>query len=202
MRKCLDNILNWIAKNFSNDTAKMLVWTGAAGWALSSAAQICAILFNPKIDKEQKGYLLPQEFVDAVVNIGGFFAITQIARGLSSKLYKTGKFAPKSVKEFVLNNKEKLGDKVGKLDFDLGKILEKESFELQRDYKVAKDFGTTVATIAGGVVSTNILAPIIRNNMATNMQKKYIDYKKSEINTQPTFKAIQIRPDYNGSLKI
>lgn len=202
MRNVLDSILNWVAKNFREDASKMLIWTGVTGWALSSAAQICAILFNPKIPNEQKGYLLPQEFMDAAVNIGGFFAITQLAKGVTSKLFKTGKFAPISVKEFILNNKEKFGDKVGKLDFDLGNVLKNESSQLQRDYKIAKDFGTTVATITGGILSTNLLAPVVRNNMATNMQKKYIDYKKVEENNQPTFKSIYSRPNYSRNLRI
>ena len=109
MRNFLDSILNWVARNFREDASKMLIWTGVTGWALSSAAQICAILFNPKISNEQKSYLLPQELADAAVNIGGFFAITQLAKGITTKLFKTGKFAPESVKEFILNNKEKVG---------------------------------------------------------------------------------------------
>ena len=202
MRNFLDSILNWVARNFREDASKMLIWTGVTGWALSSAAQICAILFNPKISNEQKSYLLPQELADAAVNIGGFFAITQLAKGITTKLFKTGKFAPESVKEFILNNKEKVGDKIGKLDFDLGKILEKENANLLRDYNVTKNFGTTVATITGGVLSTNLLSPVIRNNMATNMQKKYINYKKNEENQQPTFKALQKRTNYSSDLRI
>lgn len=202
MRNFLDSILNWIADNFRKDASKMLIVTGIAGWALSSAAQICGILFNPKIPNEQKGYLLPQEFADAAVNIGAFFAITQLAKGVTSKLFKTGKFAPKSVKEFIKLNENKIGKQIGNLKFDLGKVLQKESPSLYNDFKIAHDFATTAATIAGGVISTNVVTPIVRNKMATNMQKKYIDYKNLEENNQPTFKALQTRPNYSGSLRI
>ena len=34
----------------------------------------------------------------------------------------------------------------------------------------------TVATFGGGVISSNILTPIIRNNMASKMQKNYVEY--------------------------
>ena len=60
--------LNWIATHFRKDASKMLIWTGVAGWTLSSLAQISAVMFNPKLSKEQKSFLVPQEIADAVVN--------------------------------------------------------------------------------------------------------------------------------------
>ena len=135
MRKFLDSILNWVAKNFSDDVSKMLIWTGVAGWTLSSAAQMCAILFNPKIPNEQKSYLLPQEVADAAVNIGSFFAVTQIAKHTAAKLFKTGKFAPKSVKEFIKNNKTEIGEKIGKLDFNLEDFLKSKNASCLKDYQ-------------------------------------------------------------------
>ena len=56
--------MEWIYTNFKKNTAKMLIWTGVAGWGLSSLAQIVAIMINPKISKEQKSFLVPQEFLD------------------------------------------------------------------------------------------------------------------------------------------
>ena len=73
MAKPLESIVNWIATHFRKDASKMLIWTGVAGWTLSSLAQISAILFNPKLTKEEKSFLIPQELADAAVNIGSFF---------------------------------------------------------------------------------------------------------------------------------
>ena len=202
MRNFLNKILNKIAKHFSDDPSGMLIITGVTGWILSSTAQMCAVLFNQKIEKEQKSYLLGQELADAAANIACFFAITKAAQVLTTKLFKTGKFAPKSVREFIKINKSKLGDKIGKLDFNLEEILQKESEALQRDYNIAKDFGTTVATITGVVLASNLATPIVRNNMATSMQKKYINYKNTEINQQPTFKSLYTRPNYSKDLRI
>ena len=199
MRKFLDSILNWVAKNFSDDVSKMLIWTGVAGWTLSSAAQMCAILFNPKIPNEQKSYLLPQEVADAAVNIGSFFAVTQIAKHTAAKLFKTGKFAPKSVKEFIKNNKTEIGEKIGKLDFNLEDFLKSKNASCFKDYQNTFRFGTTVATIGGGILSTNIITPIARNNMATKAQKNYLAYKEKEKNSEPTFKALQ---NYSSGMKI
>ena len=55
MAKPLESIVNWIATHFRKDASKMLIWTGVAGWTLSSLAQISAILFNPKLSKEENG---------------------------------------------------------------------------------------------------------------------------------------------------
>ena len=80
MANPLQNILNWVCENFKKDASKMLIWTGVAGWTLSSLAQICGILFNKEIPKEQKSYLVPQELFDAAVNIGSFFIFTQTSK--------------------------------------------------------------------------------------------------------------------------
>ena len=147
------------------------------------------------LSKEEKSFLIPQELADAAVNIGSFFLITQLAKKSASNLFKTGKFAPKTVREFLDKNKKLYGDKVGKIDFDLGKVLEKESPDLVRSYDVFKNFGTTVATVGAGVVSSNIITPILRNKMASNMQKDYIARKRAtgelpaEDKKQPTFKS-------------
>ena len=99
------NILNLISEHFKKDASKMLIWTGVAGWALSSFAQIGAVLFNPKISDEKKSFLIPQEVADALVNIGGFFLITQLAKNTTAKLFSTGKIAPKKVINHLLKNK-------------------------------------------------------------------------------------------------
>ena len=73
----LQKSLEWVYQRYKKNTATMLVVTGTIGWGLSSLAQVGAILFNPKIKKEQKSFLVPQALWDAAINIGAFFLITQ-----------------------------------------------------------------------------------------------------------------------------
>ena len=56
MNKMFQSFLEWMFESFSKDASKMLIFTGVAGWTLSSLAQVSAILFNKKIsnDKFQK----------------------------------------------------------------------------------------------------------------------------------------------------
>lgn len=186
--------LNWIANHFRKDASKMLIWTGVAGWTLSSLAQISAVLFNPKLSKEQKSFLVPQEFADAAVNIGSFFLVTQVAKKSISKCFSTGKFAPEKVRNFLNKNKDLYGKKVGKLDFDLDEVLKQDKLFPRDEYWACKNFGTTMATVGAGILSSNIITPIVRNQMASKMQKKYIDnkdkidYKLPKVNTQ-TYKS-------------
>lgn len=190
--KTLQKALSWVAKNFSDDPSKMLIWTGVAGWTISSLAQILAILFNSKISNKEKSFLVPQEMADAAVNIASFFLITNVAKMAAAKLFKTGKIAPKTVREFLNKNKALYGDKVGKLDFNLDKVLQ-EGTDAYKSYNVYKSIGTTAATIGGGILAANIVTPLARNAMASKMQKNYINAKDADIQKtytiQPSFKA-------------
>lgn len=195
------NILNWIAKTFSKDASKMLIFTGVTGWALSSLAQIAAITFNPKIKEEQKVFLIPQEFTDAIVNIVAFFCITKFTQRMTSKLFSTGKFAPKSVREYINKNPE-IAKNVGKLDFDLEKVLERKSEAPLKEFLKMKNFGTTLATVCAAIVASNVVTPILRNKTAARVQKSYIkEYiepvrpERQEVKTVP---GPQIGNIHNG----
>ena len=168
------NVLNWLSKNFSNDTSRVIITASIVGWIISAVAQATAVAFNPKLDKEQKSFLLPQEFADVAVNIAAFFLVTQSAKKYMTKMFKTGKFAPKTVREHLNKNKSLYGDKVGKLDLNLDEALMFDKFFPDKEYKTCKNLMTTLATVTGGIISTNLITPVISNNMAAKMQKKYI----------------------------
>ena len=166
--------LQWVYNNFKKNTATMLVVTGTIGWGLSSLAQIGAVMFNPKISREQKSFLVPQEFLDAVVNIGSFFLVTQATKKIISKMASTGKIAPTKVREFLNKNKV-YGDKVGKLSLDLDEVLKNESKFPKDSYYTYKNFATTVGTVGASILSSNIITPVLRNTMASDIQKKYLN---------------------------
>lgn len=166
--------LEWIYNKFKKNTASVLVVTGTVGWGLSSLAQIGAVLFNPKLSKEQKSFLIPQEFMDAIVNISAFFLITQAAKKGVSKLASTGKFAPESVRNYLNKNKHLYGDKVGKLDFDLDTVLKQNADFPKEAYYTYKNYATTLGTVGASIFASNIVTPILRNTVASDVQKKYI----------------------------
>ena len=173
--------LEWVYNKFKKNTATMLVVTGTIGWGLSSLAQIGAVMFNPKISKEQKSFLVPQEFLDAVVNIGSFFMVTQATKKIISKMASTGKIAPTKVREFLNKNKV-YGDQVGKLSLDLDEVLKNESKFPKDSYYSYKNFATTVGTVGASILSSNIITPVIRNTMASDIQRKYLNNRPQNPN--------------------
>ena len=178
--------LEWVYNKFKKDTAGMLVVTGTLGWGLSSLAQIGAVMFNSKLSKEQKSFLIPQEFLDAIINITSFFMITQVAKKGISKLASTGKIAPESVRKFLNNNKQLYGDKVGKLDFNLDTVLKQNSQFPKESYYAYKNYATTLGTVGASVLASNIVTPILRNTIAADIQKKYLN--NSAISTNNNLK--------------
>lgn len=165
------NMVNRVALLYGKNPGKMLVHTGIIGWILSSAAQVCAIMFNDKIPKEQKMFLVPQEIADAGVNITSFYLVTQSFKSISTSLVKSGKLLPKSVKDFLIY--KGAGDKLGKLGFDVydSNLLTPSGIKRFDSFKDGIDvIGTTV----GSIISCNLVTPVIRNEIAARRQKKLI----------------------------
>ena len=98
------NFKDFVAKHFTDSTAVMLIVTGAIGWALSSIAQMGAILVNKQISNKEKSFLIPQEFCDAIVNILLFVGMTSVARYGVRKMFTTGKWASKNVRKELKSN--------------------------------------------------------------------------------------------------
>lgn len=159
----LENLWN----KYSKDPAKILVQTGTAGWALSSGAQIVALLFNDKISTKEKTFLIPQETFDAIVNISSFFLITSGIKKFAAKLVTTGKIAPRNIRNYLENSPFK--DSVGKSCFNIEEDLKGlTSFnEHKSQYQAFKNIFTTGSTIGASILSTNIVTPIVRNNLAS-----------------------------------
>ena len=86
--------------------------------------------------------------------------------------------------------------KIGKIDFDLDKECNRAKFFPKQEYDVCKNFYTTMATVGGGILSSNVITPIIRNKMASNMQKAYIDNKETLAVEKP--KLTTILPKNSG----
>ena len=199
MKNPFPKFLNFIAEHFRKDTSKMLIATGVAGWTLSSLAQIAAIAFNPKLSKEQKSFLVPQEFADAVVNIGSFFLVTLSVKKVVSKMFSTGKIATFNVRKYLNENKKLYGDKIGKIDFSIDDIKFNKNFPID-EYHSSKNFVTTAATVGAGILSSNIITPIGRNVMASDMQKQYLKSQNKKEVANPV--NITTKVYSSGNMKI
>ncbi|MBR1425286.1 hypothetical protein IJ579_06965 [bacterium] len=181
MANFLTPMWNAVARAYGGDKpGKMLIHTGIIGWAMSSIAQIAAIVLNDKIPKEQKMFMVPQEAADAAANILSFYLITRTFTSVASKLVSRGKWLPEAVKNFLLKD-TKIADKIGKSGFDVeaSGLL---SGNLLDDYKDFRRGIDVTSTLIGTVISCNIVTPVLRNLYASHKQKdsikRYNEYNK------------------------
>jgi len=170
MPSMISNLLNTIAKNYSNDVGKLLIHTGIAGYFLSSLAQVAGIICNKKNNKEQKHYMVNQEIGECAINILTLFTIGKATKFLGSKLATTGKILPKSVSDLLKNNG--FSDSIGKWGFDIERtgVLSNASTNLVADFNKCKKMLNTVGTIFGSVLSGSLVAPYCRNAYASFKQ--------------------------------
>lgn len=176
----LKRFLDFVADKSSNDTAGILIMLTSAGWLASSLAQIAGIYFNKNYTKEQKSFMIPQELADAVVNIGSFLLITKSLKALTTKMVDTGKLIPNSIRRFLVKNG--MGSEIGKFGFN---ITEVEGFNkynsIYNNFKMASE---STAAILGGIFSSNILTPILRNKIAAkrkDMLLKHLGGKTEDV---------------------
>ncbi len=78
-------------KNFGHSEGNMLIWLGALGWILSSAAQIFVVATNDKFTKKEKSFMIPQECFDGLLNVGLFLFLSCVFKNGVSKMLKNGK---------------------------------------------------------------------------------------------------------------
>ena len=150
----------------------IIIFTTIAGWIASSAAQIYGIAVNKKYSREQKKYMINQEAFDALTNIGLYFGITKSLTLLSSTLVKTAKIAPKTVIKFL----EQTGTMPnrGRLGFDVTQVSGfSTTANVRNAYNGFKCFADASAATVGGIISSNIITPIVRNHIAAYRQNKF-----------------------------
>lgn len=121
------NVLNKCVKN----NGLFLFGTLSAAWFLASAAQTVGLIFNKKIPKEEKKFLVPQEILDCTFNIASYAAVT--------------------VPTMVV----------------AGKVAEKH-FKNPKAVEGVK----TLAAVAGGILASNVITPILRNKTGVVIKNK------------------------------
>lgn len=165
------NLISKIYEKYHSNPGNMLIHTGIIGWVMSSLAQITAIVVNDKIPKEQKMFMIPQEFADAVINILSFYLVTRTFTSVAKKLVNQGKWISKPIFDFLKKNN--LTSEIGKPSFDvlthanLTPELRKKFFKWRNGVDVG-------ATLAGSVLSCNIITPLLRNVYASTRQQNSI----------------------------
>ena len=171
MLPLLKHQLGKLAGASSSKMGDILILTSIAGWFASSAAQIFGIAVNKNYTHDQKKFMITQEATDALTNIVLYFGVTKSLTALTSHMVKTGKLAPKSIVQFMRDNK--LLPFRGQFGFDITKATGFEQAGLRGAYNGFKCFAEAAAATIGGVISSNIITPVVRNSYASYRQNKY-----------------------------
>ena len=187
--------LDIIANQSTYNTANILIFLSAGAWLASSLAQVVGIYNNKNYTKEQKSFMIPQELADAAVNIGAFLLLTTSLKSLTTKMVETGKLTPKSIQKF-LGEKGLLSER-GKFDFNVTRV---EGFqEYRQTYNNFKTVAESTAAIVGGIISSNIVTPILRNKIAAKRKDRMIEKLNNKENpVQPKTPANTQRPTFDN----
>ena len=111
---------------------------------------------------------------DALTNILSFVTITQAIKLFGSKLVTSGKLSNKVIRNFVKNAGKEA--QMGKFDFNITKL---DNFaSIKDDFRRFKNGIDVPASILGGIISCNIVTPIIRNKIASANQKQWVTYSQ------------------------
>lgn len=187
-----------IFTKFSQNPGKMMAYAVTLSMATSCFAQVLSVMFNKKIDKKQKKFLIPQEIADGVINtISSLFVIGTMA-AVGKKLVSTGKWSNAAIRNIV--EKEAKDVKMGDIATNLEKtFIDKNNEKVLEDfYHVYDSFKNGIATIAttiGAVISCNIVTPILRNAYAAGQQKKSIE--KQQLKNPATIASVNSQNDSN-----
>jgi|GEM_PF-1316113 len=159
------SFLEWIAKHYKDNTAKMLIHAAAAAWTLATLANVVGITTSKQIETKQKKYLVPHELADGAANIGLFAATTLGLVWGADKLANNKKLinfetAAKNAKGKVFKNIAKSAD----------------------THKDAVGGLKVIASLVGAVIASNIITPIVRGQFASWRQKSTIKAGEESLN--------------------
>lgn len=223
MKKFAKNLAEKVYKYFGENSGNMLLITSIIGIGMSSLAQTGAIILNKQYTTSQKAFMIPQELVEGMITVFSIFMITKPLQNLTKKYVNSGKLLTKELAEYM--NKNNLMSKRGNPDFDFTKSvkeiiskietsdkfiksgqLEKESMLAEHKqalnrFEITSDAASAIAATTGGVLSTALIAPVLRNQAASSYQSININLlnnvaEKKKQAANPTFKSRFFSPNY------
>lgn len=172
-----DNAKNYMFKKFSSKPEKMITIAFALACASASIAQALAVTFNKKIPNEQKKFLVPQELTDGTINVLATLFITGAMGRYAVKCVETGKISTPKIRKMLGQLPESAKFTMGATETNLDDIVcghgnsqfRKEFYKAYYDFRAGMSM---ISTTVGGFLSGSLVAPIVRNEVASYHQKQ------------------------------
>ena len=182
-------IANFAYEKFTKNPGEFLLISGMIGWAASCFNQTMAIIFNEKIPKEQKYFLIPQEITDGIVNVCLFAVFTRSCTRLGEKLVETGKLLTPKLKKTLVED-FKVGDKIGNIKFNIKELKQMDDSLPEAAKETSEKFRTEfnqfhkgisfAFSTMGSVISYDLVTPFVRNKIASHRQKAALERDKAK----------------------
>lgn len=179
---------NYFAKQLC-DPSKFLMVTAIVGWAASAAAQVGALVINEKIPDKEKKFLIPQEIMDAAINISLFALLTSKLGKIGSNFVKKGIIVPKN----LANDLKNITGKARTATIE--SYLQKNPMEIDKFNKTVKSVSTGFSLI-GSIIGGNIATPYARNYIASIYQNTRLNKENPAIDKKHT-----VSQPFNGKFK-
>ncbi len=213
----LNNLRKAVIKKLSGDMSSVFIATTIIGYLASAGGQLYGIGKNDKLAHDKKKFLRAQELADCAINIMAYGLITKNLTKATKKLASSGKILSKSIVETAqkcdinlkdmknigseittklskLNSAKEIleAQKIGNLDTftKINKqITNLENFK--EKYTPFENGMAMLGTIGGGLISSDFVAPVLRNKYASIKQKQeqpVISYSHLSINPKGNMK--------------
>ena len=194
----IDKAHKSIFNKLSGDMSGIFIWTTIVGYLSGASGQLYGISQNNKLSKDKKKFQTFQELSDCTINILSYFTLTKGLTKFSRSLASSGKVLSKVIAKQAevcgidLSKKINIGKEISKKITELTHtkdVLTKRNIAVTSDAmnKISTDIENLnklndkytpfangmgmIGTITGGLISSDFIAPILRNKYAAMKQK-------------------------------
>lgn len=178
------------------NVSNLFIWTTIISNATSCAAQCFGIKKNPQNDDKRKSFLTKQEIAECCLNIASYFIFSKGFEKGAKNLVSSGKVLSKKIVSLAAKNNIDITD-FKKVSQSLDGNITDNLKVLKNDYDCFKQGVGLIGTISGGLLSTTLVVPVLKNTIATQIQKKQ-DKKALSYDKNPAFSGL----NYSSSMKI
>lgn len=172
---------------------KVLTWVTLAGWFFSLLAEVGTLAFSKNIPKRDKQFIIPQELIGGVINLGLMATFMEGLASVSKWLVRRGHVLPMTFPEHLRKPEiiQKILDAEKHPDF-IAKELKGNQMWVKKLASFTEGF-KLIMSILGGILAINIAATLVSNKLAAYFQKKALA-KEGSIQGKPGSATASITP--------
>lgn len=186
------NLITRLANYALEHPASFLKRTAAINFSVGSIGLIIGMMINDKIPAKEKRFMISQEAVEGCLDLGVFLIVASAFEKAGRWLVQTKRLIPhidglnkaqvkEAITKFFLNPKNPQG---------LSMVAESRI----RTIVKASEVG---AGLLGTILAFNLITPLIRNKLASKLEKKFETKIDKSQTYAPILPSVSINDTYN-----